>query len=93
MRIIKQNCKPDDALDKSLPYTAYLVEYEAEGEGICYDLAMPQTQVEMFDYYYDRYKKGFKNFKQSDGRVKPSLWQSQNDPPKKKKRRRKPEGE
>ena len=90
MRIIKSNCKPEDAQDTKLPYTAYLVEYEAEGEGICYDLCIPQSQVEMFDYYYDRFKKGFRNFKQSDGRVNPSLWQTQTEPPKKKKRKRKP---
>jgi hypothetical protein len=31
MKIIHEDCDPDKALDKSLPYTAYLVEYKKDG--------------------------------------------------------------
>lgn len=76
MKILHQNCDPEIANDRSLPYTAYLVTYEIDG-AIAYDLVIPEKQMEIFDYYWDRYREGLKGWKQSEGRVNPRLWGSQ----------------
>jgi hypothetical protein len=61
------------ANDRSLPCTAYLVQYEID-EAIAYDIVIPNKKVDIFDYYWDKYRKGFKGFKQSEGRANPKLW-------------------
>lgn len=85
MKVIKENCDPKDAQDKSLPYTAYLVEYKVDGKER-YDISIAQKAVDLFDYYYDLYKKDFIKFTQSEGRINPKLWK---DPSQKKKTKRK----
>lgn len=72
MRILHQNCDPEVANDKSLPYNAYLVTYEIDG-ALAYDLVIPDKQVEIFDYYWDNYREGLLGWKQSEGRVNPKL--------------------
>ena len=84
MRILHQNCDPGVANDRELPYNAYLVTYEIDG-ALAYDLVIPDKQVEIFDYYWDRYREGLKGWKQSEGRVNPKLWG--NKPKEEKKRR------
>lgn len=84
MRILHQNCDPQVANDRELPYNAYLVTYEIDG-ALAYDLVIPDKQVEIFDYYWDRYREGLKGWKQSEGRVNPKLWG--NKPKEEKKRR------
>jgi hypothetical protein len=76
MKILHQNCDPELANDRSLPYNAYLVTYEIDG-AIAYDLVIPEKQLEIFDYYWDRYREGLKGWKQSEGRVNPKLWGNQ----------------
>ena len=71
--VIHEKCDPKAAEDKSLPYTSYLIQYEHEGK-IEHDIAMGQKAVDIFDHYYDKYKKGFKWLKQSGGTQKPNLW-------------------
>jgi hypothetical protein len=73
MKILHQNCDPELANDRSLPYTAYLVTYEIDG-AISYDLVIPDKQIEIFDVYWDKYREGLKGWKQSEGRVNPKLW-------------------
>ena len=87
MKILKQDCKKDEAQDKTLPYTCYLIIYKVDGVEK-YDLAMASKQVDLFDYYYDLYKKNFVKFAQSEGRVSPKLWQDPKAPKPKKKRGR-----
>ena len=84
--VIAEKCDPKAADDKTLPYTAYLIQYEHEGK-VEHDIAMGQKAVDIFDHYYDKYKKGFKWLKQSGGTQKPNLWNAQ--PPQRKKRKRK----
>ena len=84
MRILHQNCDPEVANDRGLPYTAYLVTYEIDG-AIAYDIVIPDKQIEIFDYYWDRYRGGLKGWKQSEGRVNPKMWG--NKPKEEKKRR------
>lgn len=73
MKVLHQNCDPELANDRTLPYTAYIVTYEVDG-AIAYDLVIPDKQIEIFDYYWDRYREGLKGWKQSEGRVNPKLW-------------------
>ena len=53
------------AQDKTLPYTAYLVEYH-DGDKVCYDIASAPKTVDLFDYYWDNYKHGFKKWTQTE---------------------------
>ena len=84
MRILYEDCDPDKALDKSLPYTAYLIEYKKDGESH-YDVALGKNRVEIFDHYWDKYRDNFVTMKQSEGRINPKLWG--NEPPKTKSRK------
>jgi hypothetical protein len=47
---------------------------------------MSQKAVDIFDHYYDKYKKGFKWLKQAGGQLRPNLWNA--SPPKRKKRKK-----
>ena len=88
MKILHEDCDPKLAKDKKLPYTAYLVCYEKDNTGtLHHDLAVAGTQVELFDHYYDKYKKGFQWMKQSEGRIAPHLWQTKKEAPPPKKRK------
>ena len=45
----------------------------------------------MFDHYYDKYKKGLKGWKQSNGKISPKLWdEDMLNPDKKKAAAKKP---
>ena len=73
VNILQQDCDPTLAQDKSLPYTAYLVEYVQEGM-TKFDIATCNKVADLFDYYYDNYKKDFINFTQTEGRINPKLY-------------------
>jgi len=63
------------AEDRSLPYTSYIVNYmDGDDPKPKYDLVIADSEIHVFDYYYDLYKKGLKSFKQTNGRVNPRLW-------------------
>tara|TARA_B100000941_G_C28507736_1_gene558495 strand:- start:3635 stop:3904 length:270 start_codon:yes stop_codon:yes gene_type:complete len=85
VRILKEGCTPADADDVKLPYNAYLVTYKKDGE-TKYDLTMCQKAVDLFDHYYDAYKKDFVSFKQSRGTIRPNLWKDPSEKKTKKKR-------
>ena len=87
MKLIHEKCDPKAADDRELPYTSYLVEYKIKGE-TTYDVAMGDSQVEIFDIYYDKYKKDFVGFKQTEGRMRPNLYNAVAVPPKRKKRKK-----
>ena len=87
VKILKENCSPADADDVKLPYTAYLVTYKVKDE-TKYDLTMCQKAVDLFDHYYDAFKKDFVTFKQAEGRVAPNLWKNPADQAKKSKKGR-----
>jgi hypothetical protein len=59
--------------DKSLPYTAYIVKYY-DDEKCNYDIVICNKKIDIFDYYWDRYREGLIDFKQTEGRVNPRLW-------------------
>ena len=73
MKIIKEDCDPVDAQDKSLPTNAFLVEYRVD-DASHFDLVISSKQVDIFDHYYDQYKKNFVTMNQAEGRVNPKLW-------------------
>ena len=91
--VLQEKCDPKNALDKKLPYTAYLVEYTDKDNLLCYDIAIAGKAVDLFDHYYDKYKKDFKKFTQSAGTVDPRRWIDVNKqkatPPRKTRKRRK----
>ena len=80
VNIIHANWDPELAQDRSLPHTAYLVEFD-DGKGVVYDIAVASKRVDIFDYYWDKYRNVI-SMKQTEGRTNPKLWQ---DPKKKKK--------
>lgn len=84
MRIIYEDCDPDKAEDRSLPYTAYLVEYKKDGVSH-FDISLGNKRVEIFDYYWDKYRHDFVTMNQTEGRTNPKLWG--NKPPETKKKK------
>ncbi len=84
MKIIHKDCDPSVAEDRTLPYSTYLVTYKLDGM-IHHDLVMTDKKVDIFDYYWDRYRDDLISFKQSEGRTNPKLW----DPPKKQEKKKK----
>jgi hypothetical protein len=73
IKILQQNCDPELANDRTLPYNSYLVHYCIDGS-FCYDLVISNKKIDIFDYYWDRYREGLKWYKQSEGRINPKLW-------------------
>lgn len=73
IKILHQNCDPELAKDRNLPYTAYIVKYEID-EAMCYDIVICNKKTDIFDHYWDKYREGLKEFKQTEGRVNPKLW-------------------
>ena len=78
VRFIHENCDKNLADNSKLPNNAYLVEYETEGK-TQYDVVQSIKVVDIFDQYYDKYKKGLKNITQSAGTVNPKLWNGKID--------------
>lgn len=85
MYVYKKDCDPSAAQDRSLPYTAYLVEYLQDGM-THFDIVISGKKVEIFDHYWDLYRNNFVTFTQTEGRVNPKLW---NDPTKAKDKKKK----
>ena len=94
MKVLHEKCDPKLAENKKLPYTAYLIEYVDKENGedkTFYDITISQKAVEMFDYYYDKYKTGLKGWKQTAGIISPKLWdEDMLNPDKKKTSSKKP---
>ena len=65
IKVIQSDCDPTMAQDKSLPNNAYLVEY-LQGEISKFDIVMAGKTSDIFDEYYDKYKKDFLNMTQAE---------------------------
>ena len=50
-----------------------------------YDIATGPKQVDIFDDYWDKYGRDFRNMKATEGRVNPKLWNPPGSGGKKKK--------
>lgn len=77
MRIYKQNCDPGAAEDKTLPVNSYIVTY-VDGEETLYDIVIG-NRVDIFDYYWDRYREGLKSFVWTSGTVPAKVWSSRQE--------------
>ena len=84
IRIVNQDCDPSLSDDRTLPYTAYLVEY-IEDESTKFDIVVASKRVEIFDHYWDKYRHNLIRMKQTEGRMNPKLWG--NKPPETKKKK------
>lgn len=73
IKILNEKCDRELAKDRTLPYTAYLVAYEVDTV-VLYDIVVTDKPVDIFDHYWDKYREGFKGWRQSEGRVNPRLW-------------------
>ena len=65
LKVINADCDPTLSEDKSLPSNAYLVEY-IQDEVTHFDIVTCQKMVEIFDEYYDKYKKDLINITQTE---------------------------
>jgi len=73
VKMISEDCDPSASLDTSLPVSAYMVEYKVEDLNK-FDIVMSGRKVDIFDLYYDKYKKDLINITQAEGRVSSKLW-------------------
>ncbi len=84
LKVIKEDCDPNVDNNRDLPNNAFIVTYRRDGAEH-FDLVAAAKQSEIFDSYYDKYKKDFVTMQQSEGRVSPKLWG--NPPPKERKKK------
>lgn len=82
VKVLHKNCDPSLAEDRTLPYSAYIVKYLDEDQ-YNYDIVIANKRVDIFDYYWDRYREGLITFKQTEGRVNPKVWDNSSNKKKK----------
>jgi hypothetical protein len=73
LKILHENCDPKLAEDRTLPYNAFIVTYQVNNE-INYDITTADKRVDLFDFYWDKYREGLIGWKQSEGRMSPRTW-------------------
>lgn len=83
IKILFEDCDPSLSQDRSLPYTAYLIEYTLDGM-TKFDIAVGAKKVDIFDHYWDHYRHDFVNMTQTEGRMNPKLYGAQQKDKKKK---------
>ena len=66
IRMIHKDCDPSLCEDRSLPYTAYMVEYKQDGM-TKFDICSANKRVDIFDHYWDHYRHDFVNMTQTEG--------------------------
>jgi len=82
VKIVYKDCDPSLAGDRSLPCTAYLVEYLQDGM-THFDIVVANKRVDIFDYYWDNYREDLINMTQTEGRSNPKVWSPPNQKKKK----------
>lgn len=75
LNIIHNDCDPTIAKSKELPSNSYLVTYVSEGE-IKYDITQSNSEVQIFEVYYDKYKE-VRGIEWTSGIVNPKSWNYQ----------------
>ena len=73
VKILRQDCDPSLAEDRSFPYTAFLVEYKQDGM-TKFDIVTAPKRVDIFDYYWDLYRHDFVTMNQTEGRLNPKMY-------------------
>ena len=84
-QVLQENTTLEKANDKSFPSDAYLVWYNVEGNEIL-DVTRSAKKSNIFDMYYDKYKKDLKRIEYGPGTINPTQWGYKS--PEKRKRRK-----
>ena len=84
-QILLENTTLEKADDKSFPSDAYLVWYNVEGNETL-DVTRSAKKSNIFDMYYDKYKKDLKRIDYGPGTINPTQW-GYNKPEKKRRRK------
>ena len=84
-QILLEKTTLEKAKDKSLPRDGYLVWYNVEGKELL-DVTRSGKQSNIFDMYYDKYKKDLKRIEWGYGTINPSQY-GYKQPDKKKKKK------
>ena len=88
VKVLHEQCERNKSEDKKLPSDSFLVTYKVDEE-LKYDVARGGSTVEVFDYYYDKYK-NVQGIAWTKGIVNPKTLDSTNaetERPKKKRKR------
>ena len=83
--VIQYNTTLDKSKDKYFTSDAYLVWYNVEGNEIL-DVTRSAKKSNIFDMYYDKYKKDLKRIEYGPGTINPTQWGYKS--PEKRKRRK-----
>ena len=84
-QILLERTTLQQANDKSLPRDAFNVWYNVDGNELL-DVTRSGKQANVFDMYYDKYKKNLKRIEYGFGTINPTQWGYK--PTEKKKRRK-----
>ena len=84
--MLVENGSLQDVSAQDVPTDAYIVTYTLDDQ-VKYDLTRG-TKTNLFDMYYDKFKKGLRDIQYGQGTVSPKLWGYRNKQTGKKKRRK-----
>jgi len=84
--MLVENGSLQDVSTQDVPTDAYIVTYTLDDQ-VKYDLTRG-TKTNLFDMYYDKFKKGLRDIQYGQGTVSPKLWGYRNKQTGKKKRRK-----
>ena len=70
--IILTNVTLKEAMTGKAPTDAHVITYEVDDK-VTYDLTRG-SRTDLFDMYYDKFKKGLKSIAYGSGNIKPNLW-------------------
>ena len=84
-QVLQENTTLEKADDKSFPTDAYRVWYNVDGKELL-DVTRSAKKSNIFDMYYDKYKKDLKRIEYGSGTVNPTQWGYKK--PEKKRRRK-----
>ena len=87
VKILHEQCEKNKSDDKKLPLDSFLITYKVDEE-IKYDIARAASAVEVFNYYYDKYK-NVQGIAWTKGIVTPRSFDCTHDEPEKTKKKRK----
>ena len=83
--VLLENTTLEKAKNKKFPSDTFLVWYNVDGKELL-DVTRSAKQANVFDMYYDKYKKDLKRIEWGYGTVNPTLW-GYKQPDRKKKRK------
>ena len=81
VKLVREKCDLKSAEDKKLPTDSFIVTYKFNDE-VKYDIVRAKAVVDVFDFYYDKYK-NVKSIQYGSGTIPPNRF-GLKPPPKKK---------